>query len=156
LRSIGYTGLCEIELKRDSREGRLQMIEANPRYSGTSDAAPYAGVDLGWVHYLDLIGREVVPVGPSGRNFRHFMVCADFTTMPSYLRAGLESWGSLLRSYRPPVAFFDLDLRDWRVTARTLVQLARVIVGPIVRQVFPKRDSAPTRACPAVPTGAAK
>jgi predicted ATP-grasp superfamily ATP-dependent carboligase len=31
LRSLNYTGLCEIELKRDSRDQSLKIIEANPR-----------------------------------------------------------------------------------------------------------------------------
>ena len=43
-RSIAYEGLCELELKRDVRDGRVRLIEANPRYSVTADAAVYAGV----------------------------------------------------------------------------------------------------------------
>jgi D-aspartate ligase len=139
LRGAGYTGLCEIELKRDSRDGKVKMIEANPRYSVTADAAFYAGVDLGWLHYLDLIGQPVAEVRPDGRDFRHIVLERDFHTVASYWRAGLLSWRSLLRSYRPPVAFFDFDLRDWRVTARTLNTLVRVVLRPMYRRIFPKR-----------------
>jgi D-aspartate ligase len=60
LRSIGYVGICEIELKRDSRDGKLRLIEVNPRCSVTTDCATYAGVHLGWLHYLDLIGERVL------------------------------------------------------------------------------------------------
>ncbi len=49
LRSIGYVGICEIEMKWDDRDGRVKLIEANPRLSGGGDAAPYAGVDLCWL-----------------------------------------------------------------------------------------------------------
>ena len=128
LQSLNYVGLCEIELKRDSRDGSLKMIEANPRYSVTADAAPYLGLDLGWLHYLDLIGEQVVPVEPDLRDFRHIVLMRDFATFRSYLRAGLLSWKDLIRSYRPPVAFFDLDPRDWRVTAGTLVALGKLLV----------------------------
>src|ERR1035441_7515271 len=109
LRSIGYIGLCEIELKRDQRDGRVKMIEANPRYSVTADAAPYAGVDLGWLHYLDLIGQPVVPVLPSTRDFRHIFLLRDFATFRDYRRAGLLTWRELIHSYRRPRAFFDFD-----------------------------------------------
>ena len=51
-------------MKRDTRDGRVKLIEANPRLSGGGDAAPYAGVDLCWLHYLDLIGKRVAPVTP--------------------------------------------------------------------------------------------
>jgi hypothetical protein len=142
LRSIAYRGLCEIELKRDSRDGKLKMIEANPRYSITADAAPYAGVDLGWLHYLDLIGAPVTPVAPIPRDFRHIVLFRDFETIPSYRREGLLTWGSLLWSYRPPVAFFDFDFRDWRVTASTVATLARIVASPVLRRIFPKRSRA--------------
>jgi predicted ATP-grasp superfamily ATP-dependent carboligase len=139
LRGIGYTGLCEIELKRDSRDGCVKMIEANPRYSITADAAPCAGVDLGWLHYLDLIGEKVQPAHALKRDFRHIVLRRDFACLRSYRKAGLLSWWGLLRSYRPPVAFFDFDLRDWRVTADTVVELAKTLLAPPFRRVFPKR-----------------
>jgi predicted ATP-grasp superfamily ATP-dependent carboligase len=139
LKAIGYTGICEIELKRDDRDGAVRMIEANPRFSVTADAASYAGVDLGWLHYLDLMGQAVEPVEPSGRAFRHIFLQRDFSCFRSYLRAGTVSWGGLLRTYASPVAFFDFDLKDWRVTGRTVVTLAKILAAPAVRRVFPKR-----------------
>ncbi|MGA3027177.1 MAG: hypothetical protein ABSF98_20655 [Bryobacteraceae bacterium] len=141
LRSVGYAGICELELKRDSRDGRVKLIEANPRYSVTADAAPYAGVDLGWLHYLDLIGQPVAMTSPHGRDFRHIVLIRDFSTFRSYLRDGLATWGGLVRSYRPPVAFFDFDLRDWRVTAATVNQLIRALAGPPLRRWFPRRTA---------------
>ena len=66
LRNLGYSGICEIEMKRDSRDGRVKLIEANPRLTGGGDAAPYAGVDVCWLHYLDLIGKPVTPVAGTG------------------------------------------------------------------------------------------
>jgi D-aspartate ligase len=143
LRGMGYAGLCEIELKRDTRDGRVKMIEANPRYSVTADAAPYAGVDIGWLHYLDLIGQPVHPVSPHGRSFRHIVLSRDFACFRSYRKAGLLTWRQFFRSYRPPVFFFDFDLRDWRVTADTVVELAKTVFGPPFRRVFPKRRRKP-------------
>jgi predicted ATP-grasp superfamily ATP-dependent carboligase len=139
LRGIGYAGICEIELKRDTRDGRIKMIEANPRYSVTADAAPYAGVDIGWLHYLDVIGQPVAFVTHHGRDFRHIVLLRDFAAFRSYRRAGLLTWREFFRSYRPPVAFYDFDLRDWRVTAWTINVLIRLILGPPVRKIFPKR-----------------
>ncbi|MFY9727657.1 MAG: hypothetical protein WAJ87_19330 [Bryobacteraceae bacterium] len=140
LRGIGYAGICEIELKRDTRDGRAKMIEANPRYSGTADAAPYAGVDTGWLHYLDVIGQPVAFVAQNNRDFRHIVLTADFASFRSYRRDGLLSWGEFIRSYRPPVAFFDFDLHDWRVTAHTVDMLIRILVGPLIRKIFPRRN----------------
>jgi predicted ATP-grasp superfamily ATP-dependent carboligase len=120
LRRIGYAGLCEIELKRDRRDGQTKMIEANPRFSVTADASQYAGVDVGWLHYLDLAGMPVSPVEPRRGDFRHVVLRRDLVTIPEYLRQGLVNWRQLLRSYRPPIHFWDFDLHDWRVTAENV------------------------------------
>jgi predicted ATP-grasp superfamily ATP-dependent carboligase len=137
LRGIGYVGICEIELKRDTRDGSVKMIEANPRYSVTADAAPYAGVDIGWLHYLDLIGKTVTPVGPSHFDFRHVVLNRDVPCIGEYRRHEGMTWAALIRSYRPPLAFFDFDWRDRRVTAATLNGLGRYVVGRMIRRVFP-------------------
>ncbi len=121
LRSIGYAGICEIEMKWDSRDGRVKLIEANPRLSGGGDAAPYAGVDLCWLHYLDLIGQPMSPVAPAGNAFRHVVLRADAAAVPNYLAAGLVSWRDVFRSYRGPLAFYDLDRNDWRYSIETLL-----------------------------------
>ncbi len=84
LRGIGYVGICEIEMKWDDRDGRVKLIEANPRLSGGGDAAPYAGVDLCWIHYLDLIGRRV----RSGRR-RTRAISATSCCAPTASAAGL-------------------------------------------------------------------
>ncbi len=139
LREINYAGLCELELKRDTRDGQLKLIEANPRYSVTSDATPPAGVDIGWLHYLDLIGYEVQPVQQNSAKYRHIVLRRDIKTFRNYLKAGLLSWGEFFRSYRRPVYFFDFDWRDRRVTWATVVELAKIILVPYVRRVLPKR-----------------
>ena len=142
LRGIGYAGICEIELKRDSQDGQVKMIETNPRYSVTADAAPYAGVDLGWLHYLDLIGQPVTPVEPTNFNFRHIVLQRDLATVRAYRAAGLITWKEVFASYRRPVYFFDFDLRDWRVTAASVNQMVRILLVPIWRRWFPKRAPA--------------
>jgi D-aspartate ligase len=136
--SIRYEGLCELELKRDSRDGRVKLIEANPRYSVTADAGPYAGVDLGWLHYLDLIGEPVESVRWNGRHFHHIVLQRDVECFRSYLAAGLTTWKDLAKSYQSP-HFFDFDLRDWRVAAQTGLYVLKVLVGPTYRRLVPKR-----------------
>lgn len=138
LRMIRYEGLCELELKRDSRDGRVKLIEANPRYSVTADAAPYAGVDLGWLHYLDLIGEQVEPVEWNGRHFHHIVLRRDVHCFRQYLDAGLTTWGGLIRSYKS-AKFFDFDLRDRKLTAATCVYILKALLHPVVRRYFPKR-----------------
>jgi predicted ATP-grasp superfamily ATP-dependent carboligase len=135
LRSMQYAGICEIEMKRDARDGRVKMIEANPRLTGGGDAASYAGVDLCWVHYLDLIGRTPTPVVPNGKDFRHVDLRSDVGAIFAYRRARLISWDDVIRSYKTPRVFFDFDIHDWRYSAETIYRMARSAVGELVRSL---------------------
>lgn len=135
LKKIGYRGICEIEIKWDSRDGQVKLIEANPRLSGGGDAAPYAGVDLCWIHYLELIGRPMEPISPTGRHFRHIVLRAEGTAIPEYMRVGLLSWGQLFDSYKPPLAFFDFDLRDWRNSLETVLVTIRLLMRALWKRV---------------------
>jgi len=130
---MGYSGLCEIEVKRDTRDGRVKLIEANPRLTGGGDAATYAGVDLCWLHYLDLIGCPVLPVSASRDQFHHIVLRADARAVPAYLRAGAITWREVLRSYRGPKAYFDLDWRDWRYSLETLYLAGGALSSRLVR-----------------------
>lgn len=129
LRSIGYSGICEIELKRDVRDGVPRLIEANPRLSGGGDASPYVGVDLCWLHYLDAIGHAVQPVAPRPVQVRHVVLRADGRAVPAYTKAGLISWGDVWRSYTGRLAFYDLDPRDWRYSLETLYVAGRSFIS---------------------------
>ena len=136
LRRIGYSGICEIEMKRDTRDGQVKMIEANARLTGGGDAAPYAGVDLCWLHYLDLIGKDPSPVAPDGRDFRHIDLRADVGAIFAYRRARLITWADVIRSYKSPRAFFDLDIHDWRYSAETIYRIARSAVREVITSLL--------------------
>jgi D-aspartate ligase len=133
LRRIGYSGICEIEMKWDDRDGCVKLIEANPRLSGGGDAAPYAGVDLCWIHYLDLIGQCVTPVSPRADDFRHIVLRPEGRALAEYWRAGLLTWPDLRYSYRGPLRFYDLDSEDWRYSLETLIIAARSFLVEALR-----------------------
>jgi D-aspartate ligase len=129
LSAIGYIGLCEIELKRDTRDGQLRLIEVNPRFSGTGDSARYAGVETGYIHYLDLIGQTPGPVEATEFGFRHIMLCADFAAFPKYLEENQITWSEWLRSLSGHIEYFDLDRSDFANARRTAVEAARALFG---------------------------
>lgn len=142
LRAIGYRGICEIEVKRDARDGRVKLIEANPRLSGGGDAGPYDGVPLAWLQYLDLIGEPVAPVAPQRRDFRHVVLRADGVAAVRYLRAGLISFEDVLHSYKPPLAFFDLDAGDLVYSARSVASALRSVLREAYAPWDPAHDTA--------------
>ena len=140
LLSIGYIGICEIELKRDSRDGKLLLIEVNPRFSGTGDCAKYTGVETGFLHYLDLIGQTPAPVTATNFGFRHVMLCADLAAFPKYLEQGQMGWNDWIRSLSGPMKYFDFDLGDFSIARVNAVKGGRELLGGLWRKWRPKSE----------------
>jgi D-aspartate ligase len=134
LLSVGYVGICEIELKRDIRDGQLRLIEVNPRFSGTGDSAKYTGVETGYIHYLDLIGQTPSPVVATRFGFRHVMLSAELTAFPRYLEEGLIGWKEWIQSLSYPMKYFDFDLSDFSNARVTAINGARGLLGGLLRK----------------------
>jgi predicted ATP-grasp superfamily ATP-dependent carboligase len=135
LRKVHYVGLCEIEVKRDARDSQVKLIEVNPRFSVTGDCASYTGVEIGWLHYLDLIGKRPAPVEPTRFDFLHMVLRREVSAVPVYLDNRMVSWRELMRSYRRRMEFFDVDWHDWRVTARTLYACMKIVAVYALRKL---------------------
>ncbi len=132
-RNAGYHGICEIELKWDDRDGKVKMMDINPRYTGAGDAMPYAGFDHGWLHYLDLIGRKVEPIGATSTGFRHVMLRGDAAAVRQYWLAGEISTSQIWSLYRGPLYFYDFDWRDRKIAIATLIEVAKVALLTLKR-----------------------
>jgi predicted ATP-grasp superfamily ATP-dependent carboligase len=139
LKGVGYVGICEIEVKRDTRDGIVRLIEANPRYSVTADASVYSGVDIGWLHYLDLIGQNIDPAEPTRLGFRHIVLRRDIPALPRYIERDILTWSDIFKTYQGPLEFFDFDPHDIRPTLITLMGCFRVIIGTVLRAVGLRR-----------------
>jgi len=133
LLSLGFIGICEIELKRDSRDGRVLLIEVNPRVSGTGDCARYTGVETGYLHYLDLIGQTPSPVVATRFGFRHIMLVNDLTAFPKYLAEGQITWWKWIRSISGPMEYFDFDWRDYSNALSAAFRGVRALSGGLLR-----------------------
>ena len=86
-----------------------------------------------------MIGQWVEPVTQNGREFRHIYLIWDCSTIRNYRREGLLPWRELIRSYRPPVTFYDVDFRNWLVTLGTFFAVLKILIGRPIREFFFKR-----------------
>jgi predicted ATP-grasp superfamily ATP-dependent carboligase len=57
--AMRYTGLIEIEYKRDPRDGVLKLLDMNPRVWGWHTLCGRAGVDFPWLLWLMISGQEL-------------------------------------------------------------------------------------------------
>jgi predicted ATP-grasp superfamily ATP-dependent carboligase len=61
LREIRFTGLIEVEYKRDPRDNVMKVLDMNPRVWGWHSLCPRAGVDFSYLLWLFTSGQPIPP-----------------------------------------------------------------------------------------------
>jgi predicted ATP-grasp superfamily ATP-dependent carboligase len=133
--AMGYSGVLELEYKRDPRSGVLKLLDINPRVWGWHSLGERAGVDFPYLQWLLLQGLEV-PERRGRAGVRWVRMTTDLPTVLGELRAGRLSPLSYLRSLRPPLAFAIWAADDPKPGAVELPEILRLI-----RQRGTQRDA---------------
>jgi D-aspartate ligase len=109
--TIGYRGVGSAEFKLDPRDGKLKLIELNPRYWQQLALAERCGVNLPLVHYLDLTGQDPPESMTYLSGVKWQNLHRDIDSFREYRRRGELSTLEWLRSLRGPMvnSCFSLD-----------------------------------------------
>ena len=110
LYELRYTGLIEVEFKRDPRDGRYKLLDLNPRVWGWCSLCCAAGVDFPHLLWELSLGHPVVATRATP-GVRWMRMVTDVPAMLGENRAGRLSIREYLGSLRGPIqpAVFALD-----------------------------------------------
>lgn len=104
LKRAGYCGVGSIEFKSDLRDGRLKMIEVNPRLWAQNSLAEACGQNFSLTAYLDAIGEKVKPKKDFKENIKWIAFHEDRASFLGYRQQGrmsISQWvKSILRGRR--------------------------------------------------------
>jgi predicted ATP-grasp superfamily ATP-dependent carboligase len=130
LASIAYSGLVEIEFKRDGRDGRLKLLDVNPRPWSWFGLCRAAGIDLGAMLWTLASGGTVARPAAARPRASWMYLARDAAaaiglmrrgglTVAQYMRsfAAVRSWAAF-SSGDPLPGLVDLPLTAWRVLTR--------------------------------------
>jgi D-aspartate ligase len=101
LERIGYTGLVEVEFKRDPRDGSCKLLDVNPRVWGWHTLCARAGIDFTYLAW-QLANGEAVPASTARSGVRWSRLSTDLPTAVKEIRRGRLSVRAYLRSLRGP------------------------------------------------------
>lgn len=97
-RDIGLRGLACAEFKRDARDGRLKLIEVNPRLTLSTELIRLAGVDLPLLLYTRAVGQPLRVTPRIDVGLYLWVPVEDVRAFLAYRAAGDLSLGAWLRS----------------------------------------------------------
>jgi D-aspartate ligase len=102
LSEVRFTGLAEVEFKRDPRNGQFKVLDINPRVWGWHTLSRRAGVDFPYLLWLLVNGEPVPPLrGRAGERWVHWT--ADLRLAIEEVMTGRLSLRDYLRSIRGPL-----------------------------------------------------
>jgi D-aspartate ligase len=107
LRELGYTGLIELEYKRDRRDGVLKLLDMNPRVWGWHTLCVRAGVDFPWLLWL-LVSGGKIPATRAQPGVGWLRLCTDTPTAIKEMlgrRLPLREYARSLRRPRESAIF---------------------------------------------------
>jgi len=144
LTALSYTGITDLDLRFDARDGQYKLLDFNPRLGAQFRLfEDTAGVDVARAAYLDLTGQPV----PSGRPVpgRRFVVeNYDPLGAVGYWRRrelGLKTWAGSLRGVDEAAWFATDDLRPFGLMC--LRMSWRMVSRPFTRTAAPHPASEP-------------
>lgn len=131
LASIGHHGLCEIEFKRDPRNGVLKILDVNPRPWSWFGLADAAGIDFG-AAIVALAGGQAPPAMKARKGVGWMFSLRDQVAAFQLALAGRLNFSSWLTSLTRTRTFASFSLSDplpgiveipltvWRIIERYL------------------------------------
>ena len=113
LDAIGYRGIANVEFKRDTRDGKLKLIEVNSRITAAQELPVRAGVPIDLIIYLHLTGQKVPVIGAYREDLRLWHPLRDFLAFLQLRRKYGMTFMQWLKSVATTKNIFPLaSLRD--------------------------------------------
>jgi predicted ATP-grasp superfamily ATP-dependent carboligase len=110
---LAFSGVIKLDFKRDRRDERLYLLEANPRFSLWHHPAALAGVNLAALYYQDcVVPGSARPPGPARPGVRWMSTRADLKALREYRAAGELSIGRWLYEWLTADVSEDFTWRD--------------------------------------------
>jgi len=112
MKAINYSGVGSVEFKLDEIDGKLKLIEINPRYWQQNLLTYYCGLNFAYINYLDLVERDVDVKRSYRCDVLWVNMFSDFSSFLSYYRLKELSLLKWLKTLKGPKVYSTFDILD--------------------------------------------
>lgn len=130
VRALSYSGIAEVDYKRDNVTGRFRIIEINPRSWRWVAATTGSEADIPWIAYRDMTGQEVGTTFVNDRpgRVKYVEVLRDFVNVQFRYRFDYPAWRQNPWTWwrdlqAESLVVAEFNRRDWPVALCSLFVL---------------------------------
>jgi predicted ATP-grasp superfamily ATP-dependent carboligase len=109
---IGYRGVGSMEFKLDERDGKLKLIELNPRYWQQNSLADRCGMNFPLIDYLEATDADPKPITEYRSGVKWVNIYSDLESFREYRQRGQLSLSQWLISLKGEMVYSDLARDD--------------------------------------------
>ena len=109
---IGYRGVGSAEFKLDERDGKLKLIELNPRYWQQNILSEKCGMNFPLIDYLEVTGQNPEPKFKFCKGIKWVNIYMDFDSFINYRREEGLTLNEWLKSLKNRKVFSDFASDD--------------------------------------------
>ncbi|MFB7714148.1 ATP-grasp domain-containing protein [Streptomyces sp. NPDC056105] len=129
IKQIGFTGVIDLDLRFDRRDGQYKLLDFNPRMGAQFRLfESESGIDVVRAMHLDLTGRAV-PEGEQRAGHRYVVENIDLPALIAYRRSGYTTPHAPARATGTELAWLATD------DLRPLFTMLARFVGPGTRHL---------------------
>ncbi len=129
--NIGFIGIGSAEFKRDERDGKLKLIEINPRYWQQNLLALSCNVNFPYINYLDLIDKRPEPITNFKAGIKWVNFFSDFNSFMSYRKLKQITFVDWLKSLKGSKIFSNFSWDDLLPLFKEINFGLRIFKAPI-------------------------
>lgn len=113
LQNLEFTGVCMMEFKVNEENGKFWLIEANPRYWGTTSHDIDCGVEFPYYQYLMGIDSKIEPANDYKDHLISKWIIGDFISMINTTKVAKNKIKNILSYFKFNSNFYmDMKLDD--------------------------------------------
>lgn len=109
---INFTGVGSAEFKYDKKDGKLKLIELNPRYWQQNAIGEFSGVNFALINFNDLNCKQQNIKSEFKKNYIWINRYMDFSSFLKYYRAGEIGFLSWRKSLKGKKVYSDFSWDD--------------------------------------------
>ncbi len=128
--ATGLRGIGTVEFKRDARDGKLKLIECNPRFTLAIELLKFCGIEWALFVYNRLTGQPLPPVQTFREDVRVIRIFGDILAFRQLLKSHMITWGKWLASIAHLQHF---QYFRWSDPMPTLVRIPPIVHRQILK-----------------------